>query len=379
MSFFQHRSSQSFYRSVFVSDFHMGSRQFDAAACARFLRSIECENLYLVGDILDGWKLKKNWRWPPAYTDILHALLDLRDAGTRIYYLPGNHDEELREMLPVLFRRQIRKLGLYIRSRLVHETADGRRFLVLHGDQFDTRILSPQVLKTHHAISHFVSHVLADLWNLIRPDRPIIEVHGRLKRFSLAKHLSKHGRLAIQALNNFEGLIYKMVKKQNFDGVICGHTHIPVIKPIRDITYANCGSWLRDGHTAVVEHVDGRLELVDCPAGDPQPAFDFGWLPASQNCRIQNASPGREKDIADIQALIRALWRPAKKRGLPSFSHNRTALICPGASNILKAVKASDTAVSIKGLQNWLKPATNLPVLNWKTEPQDYKNLWLAS
>jgi len=305
--------AKTHYRSVFVSDFHIGARHFDARACARFLRSIRCEYLYLVGDIIDGWKLKKRWHWTPYCDDVLDALLDLRDSGTAITYLPGNHDEDLRGLMPFMRNRRAAKFGLTIREKTIHTLADGRNFLVLHGDQFDTKILSDQVLKTHHALSHMMSHALADLWNLIMRRKPVIEVQGKIRRFSLAKHLSKHGRLAIQALNNFEGLIYKMIREKGLDGVICGHTHIPVIKSIRDITYANCGSWLRHSHTALAEHMDGRLELLDCPAMPENPLLPFA-APAADYHLCQTRDP-RRQEIDNLIRMIGQLWPAHKPRG----------------------------------------------------------------
>ena len=247
------------FRTIFISDFHIGAKSFNASSLLDFLKHTESEKLYLVGDIIDGWKLSKRWIWNETINQIFDELVRKASQGTEIIYVPGNHDDAVR-YVPVLKRiRFARRMGIKIANTLIHKTADDRRFIVLHGDQFDTRILSEPVLKTHHKISNF----FGELFVFFRKESPMIEIDGTMKKFSLAKYLSRHGRTAIQTLNNFEGLVYELVKSKKLDGIICGHTHIPVLKKIKDITYANTGSWLRSGNTALVEDVSGNLSLLD--------------------------------------------------------------------------------------------------------------------
>lgn len=253
------------YRSIFISDFHIGAKTFNAPALLDFLKHNDCDTLYLVGDIIDGWKLKKRWLWSETINEIFDELARKAHEGTQIIYLPGNHDDSVR-YIPIFRRmRFMRRLDIKIAGSVTHKTADGRKFLVMHGDQFDTKILSEPVLKAHHKASDWLSSFI----NRFKPEQTFIEVNGTVKRFSLAKYLSKHGRIAIQTLNNFEGMVYRAVKAKHADGIICGHTHIPVIKTIRDITYINTGSWLRAGNTAVVEQHNGRLDLLDWDDWEP--------------------------------------------------------------------------------------------------------------
>lgn len=260
------------YRTIFISDFHIGAKTFNAGALLDFLQNTESEKLYLVGDIIDGWKLSKRWYWSETINRIFDELVRKAAEGTQIIYVPGNHDDAVRH-IPILLRARFsRKMGIKISNQIIHKTADGRRFIVMHGDQFDTRILSEPVLKSHHMLSN----VLGDVIGLFKKEQPMIDVGGVMKKFSLAKYLSKHGRLAIQALNNFEGMVYRLVKSKNLDGIICGHTHIPVYKAIRDITYANTGSWLRNGNTALVEERSGALRLIDWDIDGSAFASEYG-------------------------------------------------------------------------------------------------------
>lgn len=270
---------------------------FNAPALLDFLRHSDCDTLYLVGDIIDGWKLKKRWFWTETVNQIFDELARKAAEGTQIIYLPGNHDDSVR-YVPVFRRmRFMRRLGIKIAGSIIHKTADGRKFLVMHGDQFDTKILSEPVLKAHHKASDLLSGLLG----FLSPEQTYIEINGTMKRFSLAKYLSRHGRTAIQTLNNFEGMVYKAVKAKHADGIICGHTHIPVIKAIRDITYINTGSWLRFGNTAVVEDYEGTLDLLDWDDYEP---------PVDNQITFYAYAP--EHDLTDIRLYPDAYrYRPA--------------------------------------------------------------------
>ena len=248
------------YRTVFLSDFHMGAKSFDAKALLAFLKSMHCDYLFLVGDIIDGWKLHKRWHWPEEYNRIFDELARKVHKGTKIIYLAGNHDDEMRALSPLRQMKFTKKYHVKIKDKVIHTMADGRRFLVLHGDQFDRKIL-------RGPLSKWSDHLYDLMMDLINGYRlPHINIDGQMKPFSLAKFLTRHGQKALIMLNNFENAAHKMAKRLHVDGVICGHTHIPVIKPLRDITYANAGSWLRSGHTALIEHDNGQLALLDWPA-----------------------------------------------------------------------------------------------------------------
>lgn len=309
------RSRPQFYRSVFLSDFHIGAKSFDAAALVHFLQNIECETLYLVGDIIDGWKLNKRWYWTEECSRVLDELVAKASKGTRIIYLPGNHDEDVRKIMPYRRKRFARRMGIEIRDKVLHTTADGKRFLVLHGDQFDRKIIRGRLSIWS---DRFYDRLMEWIGNYSSPQ---IVVKGKIKRFSLAKSLSKHGQWALHLLNNFEAAVYRMAARRGVDGLICGHTHIPVIKPINDILYANAGSWLRSGHTALVEHSCGDLQLIDWPASyesqqNLNPAFEH----INKNYKLRPDLTAQRRITLSIIQSIRRVW-PEKDHTAPIRSH----------------------------------------------------------
>lgn len=251
------------YRSVFISDLHMGARRFDDRALVSFLKAVECQYLFLVGDIIDGWKLKKRWHWTDGCQEVFDHIFAKAEAGTKIIYLPGNHDDEVRHIMPLLRARFSTLLGFHIRDRMVHTLADGRKFVVLHGDQFDRKIL-------RGALSRLSDRLYEQIQDFIAGYRgPTILLGGKRKPFSLAKYLAMQGKAALHALNNFESAVYSYTLEQKADGLICGHTHIPAMRNLRGILYANCGSWVGGGaHTALVETNKGVLHLIDWPASE---------------------------------------------------------------------------------------------------------------
>lgn len=252
-------------RSLFLSDFHMGAKSFDSQALLSFLQQHECDYLYLAGDIIDGWKLRKRWHWDEHCTAILDELTTKAARGTVITYLPGNHDERVRHVSARTKKRFAGLVGIRIREQIVHRTADGRRFLILHGDQFDSRIIKGPLSRW--------SDYIYDLFLDILPPRKAerIMIDGKDKKFSLAKALKNHRKTALSLINNLENAVYRAVTLRKLDGLICGHTHIPVIKQIKDIVYANCGAWQHNGHTALAENDKGELFLIDWPASHDMP------------------------------------------------------------------------------------------------------------
>jgi UDP-2,3-diacylglucosamine pyrophosphatase LpxH len=287
-------------RSLFLSDFHMGAKPFDSKALLAFLRRYDCDYLYLIGDIIDGWKLRKRWHWDEHCTAILDELSAKAARGTIITYLPGNHDERVRHVKSRAKKRFAGLLGIRIREQAVHRMANGKRFLILHGDQFDSRIIKGPLSRW----SDYIYDLLLDTLPPRKAER--IVINGKSKKFSLAKALQAHGKTALGLINNLENAVHRAVTLRKLDGLICGHTHIPVIKQIRDITYANCGAWLRTGHTALAEREDGTLALIDWPASiENQPLL--GPFPAAN--RRQAAATRL------ILREIKALWPVKTRRG----------------------------------------------------------------
>lgn len=248
---------KTYYRSIFLSDFHIGAKKFDADSLLDFLRKTESDYLYLVGDIIDGWKLNKRWYWTETVNQVFDELFRKAHEGTKIVYITGNHDESVRQYNLIKRLRYARRIGIQIKNRIIHKAADGREFLILHGDQFDRALL-------RGPLSRLTDRLYDAVTDMIQKRKPLnIEINGQTKRFSMAKFLSYHGQLALNILNNFENALCHEAKRSDVDGIICGHTHIPALKHIKGITYANCGSWLTTKPTAVIEKDNGSIEILD--------------------------------------------------------------------------------------------------------------------
>jgi UDP-2,3-diacylglucosamine pyrophosphatase LpxH len=280
--------NKQFFRSIFLSDFHIGAKNFDASALLDFLKSTESDYLYLVGDIIDGWKLHKRWYWNETINQVFDELFRKAHEGTKIIYITGNHDESVRKFNLIKRLRYARRIGIQIKNRIVHRALDGREFLILHGDQFDRALLRGPLSRLSDRIYDAVSEA-------IQKRKPLkIKIDGELKRFSMAKFLAYHGQMALNILNNFETALAHEARRSDVDGIICGHTHIPALKKIRGITYANCGSWLTGKPTAVVEKENGQIDLMD-------------WKPLSNIVMPAVPSPYRPMTKQLVQS-IRKAW-----------------------------------------------------------------------
>jgi UDP-2,3-diacylglucosamine pyrophosphatase LpxH len=243
-------------RSIFVSDVHLGCRYTHADALLQFLRGHEPEHLYLVGDIIDGWRLRRGWYWTDTYTYLLRHIVGLMKRGTRVYYTPGNHDEFLRYYLHDLG-------SIQIADELVHVTADGRRLLVMHGDQFDTAV--------RHA--PWLAHLGDTGYNLLLGLNTVF--NGARKRlgleyWSLSAAVKRRVKQATNFISSFETLITQHAADRDCTGVVCGHIHTPRITSRGGIGYYNTGDWV-ESCTALVEHADGTLELLHRPWHGPSP------------------------------------------------------------------------------------------------------------
>ncbi len=236
------------YRTIFISDVHLGFRGCSADFLLDFLRSTECEHLFLVGDIIDVWNMRKRPCWPQAHNNVIRTILGKAKHATQVVYVPGNHDEILREYEGMHFG------NVRIQSRVVHSLADGRRMLVLHGDQFDGVVKCSPLLAR-------VGSRLYDL--LLRLNTLVNAVRRRLgfPHWSLAAFLKHRVKDAVKYIGNFEEAVAHEARREGVDGVVCGHIHRAEITTLRDILYCNCGDWV-ESCTALVEHDDGRLELL---------------------------------------------------------------------------------------------------------------------
>lgn len=234
-------------RTVWISDTHLGFAGANAETLQRFLRSVRCEQLYLVGDIIDFWALRKKRHWPQSHNNILRTILGMAKHGTRVVYLPGNHDDSVRHYDGVTLGQ------IEIQDRIVHRTSDGRRLIVLHGDQFDSAIISSRLLGL--AGSHAYAGLLR-LNRLVNWGRACLG----MEYWSLAAATKDKVKRASAHITNFEWAVTNEANRQEADGLICGHIHRAELTQHQGVVYINCGDWVESA-TAVVEHDDGALEL----------------------------------------------------------------------------------------------------------------------
>ncbi len=236
------------YRTIWISDVHLGTRGCNAAMLIDFLDATDSDTLFLVGDIIDGWRMKRKFYWPPAHNDIVWRIMKRAKRGTRVVYIPGNHDEMFRQFTGMSFG------GVEIRRKAIHETADGRKLLVLHGDEFDAIMLA-------HRWLAFVGDFAYE-W-LMRCNHLVNKVRGWLGKpyWSLSKTAKHKVKNAVEFISRFEELVAHEAALRGVDGVVCGHIHNAEAREIAGIAYYNDGDWV-EGCTALVEHFDGRMEIL---------------------------------------------------------------------------------------------------------------------
>ena len=249
-------------RTVFVSDIHLGCRHSQATAFLKFLNSIEPRQLYLVGDFIDGWKLRRQWRWNSVYSKILLRLCEMAHGGTRIYFTPGNHDDFLRE--PVI--REVVSMGVVkIRDEFIHHTADGRRFMVLHGDRFDS-------IETGARWVSVLATIAYD--SLLAANALVSRMRGTKVRhqYSLGATVKRSVKQIVKFISEFESRLIAHAEENGCAGVICGHIHTPTMMARDGMMYLNSGDWV-ENCTAIIEEESGHLELVQCHDESPE-----GWV-----------------------------------------------------------------------------------------------------
>ncbi len=236
------------YRTLWLSDIHLGNRDCKAEYLLSFLNSVTVDTLYLVGDIVDMWQMTKQFRWPQAHNQVMHKLMAMSQDGTRVVYLPGNHDEPIQSYSGMAFG------DIEIERQLVHTTAQGKRYLVLHGDQFDGDV----TMGKFHAWIGDKGYDL--LLFLNRWTNRIRKAFGG-NYYSLAAYIKARVHKAQAAITAFEDAAIHEAKKQKVDGIICGHIHHPKIKVEDGIVYCNDGDWI-ESCTALVEQKNGKIELL---------------------------------------------------------------------------------------------------------------------
>ena len=241
------RSPQRF-RTLWISDLHLGTPGCQARALLDFLKHTECETLFLVGDIIDGWQLQRHWYWPQAHNDVVQKLLRKARKGTRVIFIPGNHDEFARKYLNHNFG------GIDVADDWIHETADGRKLWVMHGDLFDGVI----------QCAKWLAHVGDSLYEFtLRLNRHLNSLRARmgLPYWSLSKYLKLKVKRAVSYVGDFENAVAREARKRGVQGVVCGHIHHAEMRDIDGILYCNDGDWV-ESLTALAEQADGTLEIL---------------------------------------------------------------------------------------------------------------------
>ena len=241
-------------RAVFVSDVHLGTPGCQAGPLLEFLKHHPSDQLYLVGDIVDGWQLRRRWFWPQAHNDVVQKVLRRARKGCRVVFVPGNHDEFARQFAGHQFG------GIEIAAEAVHVTADGRRLWVIHGDAFDGVV----------QCARWLAYLGDNLYEFtLRMNRHLnrLRAHVGLPYWSLSAYLKHKVKRALNYVTSFEQAVAHEARRRGHQGVVCGHIHRAEMREIDGVLYCNDGDWV-ESRTALVEHQDGRLELVHWGAND---------------------------------------------------------------------------------------------------------------
>jgi UDP-2,3-diacylglucosamine pyrophosphatase LpxH len=255
------------YRTLFISDVHLGSKGCQAELFLDFLKHNDADTIYLVGDIVDGWRLKRGWYWPQAHNDVVQKLLRKVRKGTQMFYIPGNHDEFARDYAGLNFG------GVEMTNRAIHLTADGRRFLIIHGDEFDVVVRHARWLAFLGDGAYTLALMTNTYFNKVR------RWFG-FDYWSFSSWAKLKVKNAVNFIGTFEASLADAAAREGADGVICGHIHHATIRDMRGVTYVNIGDFV-ESCTVIAEHQDGRLEIVRWRSVLPVPqnASDAASLP----------------------------------------------------------------------------------------------------
>lgn len=258
-------------RTVWISDLHLGTPGCQAHALLDFLRDVHCDTLYLVGDIIDGWQLRRSWYWPQAHNDVVQKILRKARKGTRVIFVPGNHDEFARRYVTHSFG------GVEVVDECIHVTADGRRLWVTHGDLFDGVIQCARWLAYTGDMAYEF---------MLKVNRWFNRARARLglPYWSLSRYLKLKVKRAVSYVGAFEEAVAREARKRGVHGVVCGHIHHAEIREIDGILYCNDGDWV-ESLTALAEHHDGRLEIIDRGEMVGRPAAASAPHPAPVDAR----------------------------------------------------------------------------------------------
>jgi len=271
------------FRALFISDVHLGARGCQAELLLDFLRYHDADTIYLVGDIVDGWRLRSSWYWPQAHNDVVQKLLRKARKGSRMIYVPGNHDEFLRDYYGTHFG------GIEVAERFIHVGADGRRYLVIHGDHFDLVVTQARWLAHLGDYAYTAAIAINRVFNSLR--RRFGFGYWSLSQW--AKHKVKN---AVNYIGEFEKTLVIEARRNAADGVICGHIHHAAIHNEFGVTYINCGDWV-ESCTAIAEHPDGRFEIITWTTMSPHGDSDREM---ESDAEIAHAAGGAVAGVNDL-------------------------------------------------------------------------------
>jgi UDP-2,3-diacylglucosamine pyrophosphatase LpxH len=247
-------SHKASFRAVFISDAHLGTKGCRSDFLADFLASFRCDKLFLVGDIVDGWRLRKSWYWDEMHDEVVRLLLRHARGGAEVLYIPGNHDEMFRPWLSM----NLEMGGVRFADDAVHVTGQGKRLLVIHGDQFDSVVRYAKFLALLGDWAYTAAIGINRWFNVVR---------RRLgyPYWSLSQWAKRQVKEAVKAVDRFESALAGEARRRGLDGVVCGHIHCAEMRDVDGVLYLNTGDWV-ESCTALVEHHDGTLELIDWAA-----------------------------------------------------------------------------------------------------------------
>jgi UDP-2,3-diacylglucosamine pyrophosphatase LpxH len=276
------------YRSIWISDIHLGTRGCKAEFLLEFLKRTESDHLYLVGDIIDGWRLKRSWYWPQAHNDVVQKLLRKARKGTKVLFIPGNHDEFARDYTALSFG------DIAVASDAIHVTADGRRLLVLHGDVFDGVVKYAKWL-AHLGDGAYTFALWINHWFNVARRRL------GLSYWSLSAYLKHKVKNAVQYIANYEQTMADEARKRGVDGVVCGHIHHAEMREIGGILYCNDGDWV-ESCTALVEHADGTLEIISW--ADQMRSPVFAEAPAKASAKEKECAYSSFRMLGTLRSMV---------------------------------------------------------------------------
>jgi UDP-2,3-diacylglucosamine pyrophosphatase LpxH len=239
------------YKSIFISDIHLGTRFSKAKTLLNFLKHNESENLILVGDIIDGWAIKRKFVWPQTHSDVIQKVLKKARKGTNVTFITGNHDEFLRPFVPLILGD-----SLNISNELEYKALNGKKYYITHGDFFDSITMTKKWLAILGDYGYDLLLHLNSVLNFIR------KKIGIKKYWSLSKYIKDNVKSSVSFISDFESVLSNHAKNKGYDGIICGHIHKAEIRYIDEIEYLNCGDWV-ESCTAIVETFDGEFKIIN--------------------------------------------------------------------------------------------------------------------